>query len=62
MRIPILLVGVFISLSLFYYFNQKMKIKREQRRDRFEEKQEAILEMLRKQHAKGHEADETRAE
>lgn len=48
MTLPGGLILIFIALSLFYYFSQKTKIKREQRRERFEEKQQELIEMLQK--------------
>jgi choline-glycine betaine transporter len=48
MNIPWFLILIFIALSFFYYFSQKARIKREQRRLRYEEKQQELVEMLQK--------------
>jgi len=50
MRIPLPfgLIAIFISFCLFYYFNQKNKIKKQLRRERLEEKQQELLATLRK--------------
>lgn len=44
--IPWILIAVFISLSLFYYFNQKTRIRRDERRDRLKEKHQEYLDSL----------------
>jgi len=51
MTIPVGLILIFFSLATFYYFNQKRKIKRENREKRLEEKREQLLKALR--NAKG---------
>ena len=38
--------SVFIALSIFYYFNQKLKIRREQYRERLKERREEYLDKL----------------
>ena len=48
MRIPWLLILVFFSIASFYYFNEKRKIKRDQRRESLDEKREELLETLRR--------------
>ena len=45
-RIPWTLILIFISLSLFYYFNQKARIKREDRRQKRNERAEKYLDLL----------------
>jgi len=40
------LIAIFVSLSLFYYFNQKNRIRREEHRDRLKEKQQELLNSL----------------
>jgi hypothetical protein len=47
MNIPGGLILIFISLSLFYYFNQKARQRREARKDRLEQKQQELIEMSR---------------
>jgi hypothetical protein len=42
-----ILAGVFIGLSLFYYTKQKSRINFENKRYRLEEKQEALIEILK---------------
>lgn len=42
------LMAIFVSLSLFYYFNQKAKINREERRERSKERQQNHLDTLLK--------------
>ena len=44
--LPMIFLATFISLSLFYYFNQKAKIIREERRDRLNEKHQKYLDSL----------------
>lgn len=53
MRLPVILLSVFIALSFFYYFKQKQKIRREERRDRLLEKQQELLEALRNKKSEG---------
>jgi hypothetical protein len=48
MRIPWLLILVFFSIASFYYFNEKRKIRRDQRKERLDEKREELLEALRR--------------
>ena len=43
---PYLFTAIFASLSLFYYFNQKNKIRREERRERLKEKHQEYLSAL----------------
>lgn len=58
MRITLLwgLIAIFISLSLFYYFNQRARMRREERRDRLKEKHQeyidSLLNNLRKEDSK----------
>lgn len=40
----VLLVGVFVALSLFYYFAQRRKIRRAQQRDRLKGKHADLLD------------------
>lgn len=54
-----ILVCVFISLSLFYYYNQKAKIRREERRDLRKEKHEEYLDSLLKNLKESNSQDET---
>lgn len=51
-RIPWMFILIFIALSLFYYFNQKSKIKREQRKNTLEQKKEDLLMSLRSNEGK----------
>ena len=51
-RIPWMFILIFIALSLFYYFNQKSKIKREQRKNTLEQKKEDLLMSLRRNEGK----------
>ena len=46
--IPWGLVAIFISLSAFYYFNQKSKIRRQNKREKVNEKRQEILDLLKK--------------
>lgn len=48
MLIPWLLILVFFSIASFYYFNEKRKIRRDQRREKLDEKREELLETLRR--------------
>ena len=41
------IVTIFVSLSLFYYFMQKNRIRQEQRREAREEKHEELMQLLR---------------
>jgi hypothetical protein len=50
---PIILILIFISLSFAYYFNQKAKIRREQRHDRYLEKQQELVDRLRAKEREG---------
>ena len=43
---PYLFIALFVSLSLFYYFNQKNRIRREERRERLKEKHQEYLNAL----------------
>jgi hypothetical protein len=43
-RIPWGLILIFIALFLFYYINQKTKIRREERRDRLKQVRDEYLE------------------
>lgn len=43
---PYLFIAIFVSLSLFYYFNQKNRIRREERRERLKEKHQEYLSAL----------------
>jgi len=43
---PYLFIAIFISLSLFYYFNQKIRIRKEERRERLKEKHQEYLNVL----------------
>lgn len=45
---PWFLAAVFVTLCIFYYFNQKNKIRRQKRQDLLEHKREELIEMLRK--------------
>jgi len=44
--IPWGLMAIVISLSLFYYFNQKTRIKKEERREKLKERHQAYLDTL----------------
>ena len=46
-NIPYGLIAIFISLCFFYYFKQKAEIRKQQRRNKLEEKQQALLEQLK---------------
>ena len=39
-------IAIFVSLSLFYYFNQKNKIRKDERRARAKEKHQEYLQSL----------------
>lgn len=39
-------IAIFVSLSLFYYFNQKNRIRKDQRRARAKEKHQVYLQSL----------------
>ncbi|MFT3980674.1 MAG: hypothetical protein QM687_09420 [Ferruginibacter sp.] len=41
-----ILIGVFVSLSIFYYYNQKARIRKEERRDALREKRQELLDEL----------------
>ena len=45
--LPYGLIAIFITFCIFYYTNQKHRIRKEQRRERLEEKQEELLQTLR---------------
>lgn len=45
-------IAAFISLAIAWYFMQKDRIRREERRERIREKQEELLERIRS--AAGH--------
>jgi uncharacterized ion transporter superfamily protein YfcC len=47
-QIPWGLIAIFISLSLFYYFNQKNKIKKEERREKLNESRQQLLDSMLK--------------
>ncbi len=47
-QIPWGLIAIFISLSLFYYFNQKRKIKKEERREILNERRQQLLDFILK--------------
>lgn len=57
-----ILVPVFISLSLFYYYNQKSKIKREQKREDRREKHQRYMESLLKTAAEKDTGDKKQAD
>ena len=46
MHIPYIVVAIFVSLCIFYYFSQKSKIRREGLRERRREKTEEYLNAL----------------
>ena len=46
MTIPWGWIAIFVSLALFYYFNQKTRIRREERRDRSKERHKEYLDSL----------------
>ena len=50
---PIVLAGVFIAFCLFYYMEQKRRIRREQSRQDKKEKFERLTETLKKQKVRG---------
>lgn len=45
-KIPWGLIAIFISLSLFYYFKQKRRIKNEERRERINESRQQLMDSL----------------
>ena len=45
-NLPWFLIAIFISLSFFYYFNQKNRIRKDERRARAKEKHEEYLQSL----------------
>ena len=45
-QIPWGLILIFISLSFFYYFTQKTRIKREERREKLKESRQKVLDSL----------------
>ena len=47
----IVIAGAIISVAIFYYINQKGTLRRHNRRADIEDKQEALLELLRKRKA-----------
>jgi hypothetical protein len=47
-QIPWGLIAIFISLSSFYYFNQKRKIKKEERLEKLNERKQLVLDSLPK--------------
>jgi hypothetical protein len=49
---PLIIVGAVGALYLFHATNCNKNIRREQRRQRFEEKQEELLQMLKKHESK----------
>ena len=48
----IVIAGVIVSVAIFYYISQKSTLRRQNRRADMEDKQEAILELLRKRKAR----------
>lgn len=46
LNVPYGLIAIFISLCFFYYFKQKAEIRKQQRRNKIEEKQQALLQQL----------------
>lgn len=50
--LPYGLILIFIALSFFYYTIQKARIRKQQRRERLEEKQEELLQSLRNKKVK----------
>lgn len=46
--IPWGLIAIFTSFSLFYYFNRKAQIKRQERRDKLNEKRQELLDAILK--------------
>ena len=46
--LPYGLIAIFIALCLFYYVNQKNRIRKEDQRERMQKKQEEMLNALRK--------------
>lgn len=48
----LILTTIFIALSLFYYTIQKTRVRKQQRRERLEEKQEELLQSLRNKKGK----------
>lgn len=50
--IPAGLLLIFFSLATAYYFNEKAKIKRNNRREKLKEMQEELLEAVRRKKEK----------
>lgn len=46
------LILIFIALSFFYYTIQKTRVRKQQRHERLEEKQEELLQSLRNKKGK----------
>lgn len=46
---PIILILVFLSLTSFYYFGQKARIRREKRQEKMREKYENLLNTLHRE-------------
>ncbi len=53
-----MLVAILISLSLFYYFNQKNSIRRDEQKERLKEKREEYLRKLLESKKKAEQKDE----
>jgi len=65
MNIPIIPVIIFVALSIFYYFTQKNRIRKNQRHAALEEKRQELMRLLQKrQHSDkdAQESDTTKAE
>ncbi len=54
---PVILILRFIALGFIYYFEQKRKIMREDRRERLKAKQEELITRLRNQNKPADTAD-----
>ena len=50
--IQLILLVIFIALCIFYWFKAKSRQAKQRRRERFTEKQEALLNIIRKRENK----------
>lgn len=57
-NLPWMLIAVFVSLCIFYYYNQKARIRREERRERLNEKRQEFLDALTRNSAIKDEEDD----
>jgi hypothetical protein len=47
--LPFMLILIFLTICFIYYFNQKQKIRRDERREQMRMKQEELLRRIQNQ-------------